>query len=307
MAAYPHLGGDDVTEVASSLQETPVFIPHGSEEQFAVVTEPTGDSNGIALVITSSGHWTTTVGTNRTFVRLARRLAGLGFTTVRFDYLGVGESSGGGRAYQLEELFTADVDAVVDWLRARGIRRFAFMGACYGARLAMDAAARTEGVVGVALAPAIVRDYEHGQRAESLPLSELARRALRVRTLRALRVPEQRRRYRRMAARRLRRYLTRGAGAGSGEFAWVSPLFLRPFERALDRGVRVLFVFGRDEDFYGDFCRGREGPLGRVLERGGDLVQILECDGSTHGLNTVAVQEDVIDAVTRFLASTSAS
>ncbi|HEX9991580.1 MAG TPA: alpha/beta fold hydrolase [Acidimicrobiales bacterium] len=297
-----------MTAVATAADEVPVWLPAGGEELFAVLTRPTGPANGVAVVLSSSGHWVTTVGTNRTYVRLARALAAEGFHVVRFDYVGVGESSGPARQYRLDDPFVGDTDAVLDWLRAQGLRRFVFLGNCYGARVAIGAAqgAPAGEVAGVALFPPAVRDFGHGERAASLPLRELAARSLRRGGLRGVlakaRTPGTRRRWaaalrKKAAALAGRRGGGNGGDGQGGGVQWVSPHFLRPLEDLVDRRVPVLLVFGEDEDFHLDFERGRAGRLGKVLDRAGDLVTIHIVDGNTHGLGTVEIQDDVVDAL----------
>jgi hypothetical protein len=83
----------------------------------------------------------------------------------------------------------------------------------------------------------------------------------------------------------------------------VSRSFVQPLEDVLERGSRVLIVYGEDDDFYADFERGAAGPLGAVLTRAGDRVELAVVPGRTHGLGSVDVQADVLDAITRWSAT----
>lgn len=305
-----------MTAVATAADETPVWLPAGDQDLFAILTRPTAPANGVAVVLSSSGHWVTTVGTNRTYVRLARSLAAEGFHVVRFDYVGVGESSGPAREYRLDDPFVGDTDVVLDWLRSQGLHRFVLLGNCYGARVAIAAAqaAGPDEVAGVALFPPAVRDFGHGERAASLPLRELAARSLRRGGIRGVlakaRTPGARRRWaaalrKKAASVTGRRKGDAGKGDG-GAVQWVSPHFLRPLEDLVDRKVPVLLVFGRDEDFYLDFERGRSGRLGKVLDRAGDLVTVHLVEGNTHGLGTVEIQEDVVETLRAWVPALTA-
>lgn len=305
--------GTSTARVATAADEVPVWIPVGDEALFAILTRPTVEPNGVTVVVSSSGHWVTTIGSNRTYVRLARSLAAAGYHTLRMDYLGIGESSGPSRRYRLDQPFAGDAAAALDWLRGQGLHRFVLLGNCYGARVAMAAAqaAPPGDVVGVALFPPVVRDFEHGQRAASLPVRELVRRAFTRGALRNLRSAEKRRRYRAALAKKVRTAAARRragrdgggdrGGRQQGAFEWVSPHFVRPLAGLVEANVPVLLVFGKDEDFYLDFQRGRPGRLDEILERAGDLVTLDVIEGNAHGLGTIAVQDEVVDAITRWL------
>jgi hypothetical protein len=80
---------------------------------------------------------------------------------------------------------------------------------------------------------------------------------------------------------------------------------VQPLEELTAAGVPVLCVFGHDEDFHLDFERGRQGRLGRVLDRAGDLVTVTLIDGNAHGLATVAVQDQVAAALDAWLPVTA--
>lgn len=294
---------------ATAAAEAPVWVPVGGEHALGILTRPTVEPNGAAVVICSSGHWVTTIGTNRTYVRLARSLAGQGYHVLRFDYVGVGESTGPTRGYHLEHPFVDDTAAVLDWLRAEGLHRFVFFGSCYGARVALAAAhsCRPGEAAGVALFPAAVRDFGHGERAASLPLRELAARSLRRGGVRGvvakLRTPGVRRRWRAALAKKAKRALGRRPAGGRGEVQWVSPSFLGPMEAMVDAGVPVLLVFGREEDFHLDFQRARAGRLGEVLDRSAGRVTVTVIEGNAHGLGTLAVQDEVVAAIDAWMAS----
>lgn len=76
------------------------------------------------------------VGSHRQFVDSARRLAAAGFTTMRFDVRGMGDSSGAQRSFEaLDEDIGAAIDAL---LHARpALRRVVLWGLCDGASAAL--------------------------------------------------------------------------------------------------------------------------------------------------------------------------
>jgi pimeloyl-ACP methyl ester carboxylesterase len=295
------------TATATTANETLAFVPSPVGELFTILTEPTGPALGVAAVIFSSGHWVTSIGANRTYVRLARELAGLGYHAVRFDYGGIGESSGPTREYRLVSPFIEDAEAIVAWLREQGLHRFVFLGPCYGARLAMAAAVRTAEVEAVGLFPPVTRDYVHNERVESLPAREVARRLFRVQTVRGLRDPSRRRRYARVFRNRVRRFTKRLRGGGGEEsrqpFQWIAPFFLNELNALVDRKVPLLLLMGEEDDFYEAYTRGTSGPLAAALERGADRITTDIVPGHTHGLASKAVQDAVVESLLRWMGA----
>jgi pimeloyl-ACP methyl ester carboxylesterase len=91
------------------------------------------------------------VGPNRLYVRLARKLAALGFPALRFDLAGIGDSPPRSGGSSFEENVLKDVAAAMDFLAARGARRYILIGLCSGADHALRVAGRDERVAGLAL------------------------------------------------------------------------------------------------------------------------------------------------------------
>ncbi len=295
-----------VEQAPTSRAESLLYLRADGEDFFAIATHPSGAGNGTGVVILSDGRWVATLGVNRFYVDLARSLAGAGFLAVRLDYRGVGESAGATRRYRLDAPLVGEARAAARWLREHGAERVVLAGTCYGARVALDAAAGTDLVDGVAMFPPVLRDHAKGQRAASLPVAEMARRALRVRTLAALRSSSERRRYLAVARAKLRQIGSgRGGGARGGggrdSFQWVSPRFVDALADSIDRGRRILLLFGEDDDFYGDFKRGCAGRLGPLVERAAPDVEVVVVPGRTHGLASVDVQASVAEALTTWL------
>lgn len=74
------------------------------------------------------------VGANRLHVEIARSLAEIGITSVRFDLSGVGDSPMRPGNHTLQECVSRDVDEVFDVLSAsHGFRHFVLVGLCSGA------------------------------------------------------------------------------------------------------------------------------------------------------------------------------
>lgn len=92
------------------------------------------------------------VGPNRLYVTFARRFVELGFTVLRFDVWGIGDSQDTAGDLQREGTFVDDTLAAFDMLRERfAATSFLLMGICMGARIAVEVASRDERVKGLLL------------------------------------------------------------------------------------------------------------------------------------------------------------
>jgi len=76
------------------------------------------------------------VGSHRQFVLLSRALADAGYAVLRFDYRGMGDSSGAQRSF---ESVSADIAAAIDHLQQRvpSVKQVALWGLCDGASAAL--------------------------------------------------------------------------------------------------------------------------------------------------------------------------
>lgn len=88
---------------------------------------------GVVIVV---GGPQTRVGSHRQFVLLARGLAAAGYSTLRFDYRGMGDSGGTQRRF---DVVTPDIAAAIDALLAAcpGVTRVALWGLCDAASAAL--------------------------------------------------------------------------------------------------------------------------------------------------------------------------
>jgi pimeloyl-ACP methyl ester carboxylesterase len=90
------------------------------------------------------------VGASRTHVQLARALAAEGFTSLRFDFSGIGDSEVRRDALPIEERFVSESREAMDYLSsAVGIEQFVLGGLCSGADGGFFTALQDERVIGL--------------------------------------------------------------------------------------------------------------------------------------------------------------
>jgi len=288
--------------LATTRDEVPVVFDAGGDALFGVITRPTAAARGIGVIgILPGGGRPLGMNRNRLSVRLARALAAEGFHAMRFDYHGIGESDGVIERFRLDQPFDVDLSAAAASLREEGAERLFLIGSCFGARTVVAAAPSIPGVERVLLISFPIRDMELGERhttrvARDVGVGSMVRRGLTRKGLAGLLDARQRDRYRRVARAKLR-----ATGARlRGREAWrntydVSERFLGQLAEMLDRGIDATFVFGEDEDLYGEFVRARGGALGEVLASGGERVDVATIPGWVHGFTRLEVQDAVAD------------
>jgi alpha/beta superfamily hydrolase len=131
-----------------------VYAVGPSKSLVAAVTEPVGaagNSEAPVIVILNTGiiH---RVGHQRKFVILARELAARGYSVVRFDFSGIGDSERREDDLPALEGCLDDIRIILDWLEAsRGHHCAILLGLCSGADHAIIYAGSDPRVVGAAL------------------------------------------------------------------------------------------------------------------------------------------------------------
>ena len=92
------------------------------------------------------------VGPGRIYVKIARDLRSLGFTSLRFDFSGIGDSKPRQDNLPFDKSSIDETQSAMDFLQTKlGIRRFVLMGGCSGARVSFAAAASDPRVAGCIL------------------------------------------------------------------------------------------------------------------------------------------------------------
>ena len=98
-----------------------------------VVSDPEGQSNGLGLLFMNAG-FTHHVGPQRMYVRFARRAAEMGFTSLRFDNSGIGDSPRRADNLPFPDSVIKDANDAMNFLQStRGIDKCVLTGVCWGA------------------------------------------------------------------------------------------------------------------------------------------------------------------------------
>lgn len=240
------------------MKEAPIFIPSVDATLFGILTEPWGESNGTVVLILWGGDTIGSFGKNQIKAKLSRRLAGLGYHSLRIDYPGAGDSVGKPVTYDLNHSFREHVIAAVDWLRCHGFPNVLLLGHCFGARLALSSLGLIQDPVGLVLIAPPVRDYSN----PALPR------------------------------------LSKRAPGTEGEDSNGAAIhnFLSPLACALERGLPVLILYGPDDPWYPDFSMALRGDLGKLVERAEGQAAVRVLHSYRHGFPSITAQDDLIYA-----------
>lgn len=138
-------------------QERAVVFECAGEELFGVLSQPSDACEiGVVLVVGGPQY---RVGSHRQFVLLARHLAAAGFTVLRFDARGMGDSSGEFPGF---ENIDSDITAAITCLRNEvpEVRQVVLWGLCDAASAALLGRRALQEVAGLVLLNPWVRNAE---------------------------------------------------------------------------------------------------------------------------------------------------
>lgn len=286
----------------SGYRESPVVFSAGRADLFGIFSQPRTSAGDLGVVLLTGGGFIPMMHRNRMWVRLARRLAAAGWPVLRFDYHGVGESSGRVDEFWLDRPFVEDLDAAVSWLRGKAVSRIALVGSCFGARTILAGSESLGDLAGICLLSVPLRGHRQGELAanrfaEEWTAAQYMRRAFRWRVLQRLLTPEWQQTYVRILKVKLRDVLNGRQSAQPGErsLRWISRGFLQPLRRLVERGVPVLLLYGSAEEYYNDFRRAAQGELGDLLAAGRLTLEVRTIGGVLHGFTTLAAQSQAIE------------
>lgn len=275
--------------------EEPAFFPAGAETLFGIVSRPVQAEIDVCVIALAGGGYTGTTTRYAPPVVMSRRLAERGYRALRFDYHGVGESTGDVPRFTLSTLFRADVEGAVRFAVEQDLGKIVLLGYCFGARTAMAAIPALKDVSGAVLLSPPLQDYDQETFDGFLDTSsarDLLKKGLSASVLRGLRDPERRKMYRRAATQWTRRRMGKDPSPREDEHRWISPRYLEPLRILAERRLPTLVIYGNQDDYYEDFLRARDGEVGRIVSRPGSRIDVETIDGLFHAFPKTSVREE---------------
>jgi pimeloyl-ACP methyl ester carboxylesterase len=278
--------------------ERPIFFASGDEMSFGIVTEPIGDAREVAVISLAGAVHVPSANRNRIWVHLNRRLAANGFHALRFEYAGMGESSGPGRPFRRDKPRTDDLLGAVAHFEERGLDRFVLVGTCFGALTALLTAPQIERIEKIVLlSPLILDSKSYAQLASETDLKSYVVKAFRPQTLKGAFRSATRSSYRKIA-----RAKVEAIRDGAADSLPVSPRVMAAIRSLVERRIPTTIAFGSDDVHYADWRRATKGRLGKLVEDA-DNIDIVVLPGYLHSFPQLSVQGDVVDLVAERLSS----
>ncbi len=280
------------------LDESPVFFQSGDDVLLGMFTRPLARPLDVALISAAGGLRGTSMGRNRLMVRLSRQAGRRGFHGFRFDYHGVGESTGPIESFSLDAPYSQDLEAAAREVERLGIERHLFAGVCFGARTVMSVAPSHRGLVGVALVEPPIRDgTREGRKHTRYGTGKVLRAAVKPWVLAGLFKAEQRAYYAKYVKAKIHAAKSRDEQKEATDLSWVSEHFLATMRQLIDRRVPVLLIYGEGSENYREFRRAQSGKLGALMGSAGTLIETVTLPGQIHGFSDLLSQQRVIDTI----------
>ncbi len=129
--------------------EKPYTFENKGQKLYGILHGP--ETPRSTAVIFLHGWGTYRIGPHRIFVEAARRFASDGFTCVRFDFRGRGESEGDLAGTALLDMIDDAKVAAKETRKLQGVSRIVLLGLCSGGEVAVGAAASNPDVDGLVL------------------------------------------------------------------------------------------------------------------------------------------------------------
>jgi alpha-beta hydrolase superfamily lysophospholipase len=161
-----------------AITEYPAWIPAGDTSLFGIVTEPlSGERRRRAVILLNAGadfH----IGASRMYVSLARRWARRGYSVLRLDFAGIGDSPtrpGTADDEVFPEEALLDIRSAVEYMRARyKVSDMTLAGLCSGAYHALRAAAAGLDINRILMVNPQNYFWEKGMSLDRVQLAEVA-------------------------------------------------------------------------------------------------------------------------------------
>jgi pimeloyl-ACP methyl ester carboxylesterase len=290
---------------ATTHHESPVFFQVDGEDLFGVLTRPVGDPLGVGVVVAWGGGYLGSTGRNRIWVRLCRELSARGFHCLRFDYRGVGDSTGVTERFALDRPFESDTLGAIDWMRSVGVDRFVLVGWCFGARSVLAVARQLPGLLGLGLVsiplywtPA--KGIAH--RASTVRLRRVVAAVLNPSLLRGLLDPRQRARLAKLLRAKWLGAKSRRDGGHSvtGPTPRVDGIVLEPLQDLAGSRTPILLLYGTEDPEFQDYEALKSGELARVLN-GPQPVEVKILPGQIHDIGRLAAQDAAVEVIKEWI------
>lgn len=272
--------------------EEPVYISAGGNCLFGILTLPADGSDAVVLVAGPGGPNAASFQRNSMAVRLARQLAEAGLGVLRFDYHGVGDSTGEIAEFDLEVPFDEDMGGTLAWAVEKGFDHIGVIGMCFGsstALTALDSPVPVDCFVFVTMPLASTATVVKRHLGTGGFLRQLRRRL----SWDALSDPVIRKRYLAVLTSMVRQTLGRKPVSG----AQGRSNLMAGLKRCGSAGISTLMIYGAKDSYY----LNTRQTLETLAVSYPNIEIIAEFDGELHGFPTIAGQEAFVQSLVSWI------
>lgn len=283
--------------------ETPIYADAGRYQVFGIHTAPSVEPNGCGVILCAGGSWIPSMNRNRMFVDIARTLAANGYDVWRYEYRGVGESTGPEADYNLRRPFVRELKAGVRVLQDRGVDRIFLFGTCFGAILALYAAPQVPEVSGAVLVSPPLGRFTGA--AEGSSISTYAQK-LTWAAVKA-RLTDRRKRTSNLRVLWTRVLMVSGTlgrravGRGPRPDNWLAPHLVRAYERVVKARMPLIVVWGDKDPDYKGFAASLDHRVGALMTELGDRGQLIVRPGQVHRFLSSTSQRFMIEGANQWI------
>lgn len=234
------------------------------------------------------------VGPHQMFTKMARQAEELGFTSLRFDFRGRGDSEGDTQQTTLTTMIADTINATRFILQETGLEHVALIGDCSGSEVALGAGILHPAIESMVLwsAPIVAGDRQRTDRAKQKHmLAEYGRKVFRKETWRKLVGAK-------LQVREIARVIASG-GKGAGEQGAAVDAQIDWYERFVGFQGDQLFIYGGNDpttpgslSHYEQLCQRAKRPFNRHV-----------VPGANHAFYSLAWENEVIEVSLQWLQS----
>jgi pimeloyl-ACP methyl ester carboxylesterase len=256
---------------------------------FGILTTPDDDVkvNGAPIALILNAGIVHRVGPFRMHVNLARSLAAQGFSTMRIDLSGLGDSSPRTGKLETENRAEMDVADAMDFLTQQtGVEEFVLLGLCSGAYNSHKVSVRDKRIVGGVFMDGIVfRTFGY---------------YLRQHVVRYLRPRFWRNAIKRRWVQEVSAGDEDGESLAAGEFFNVDGMTVDSVIKLMNRGVQMLFLY---TDGYDDICGRSQFKEMYGFQPDDGQLQVEYYPKSEHTFRLMENRKAVCDRVSEWFSS----
>lgn len=259
-----------------------------------VTSIPQANADKTAVILLNPGivHRT---GPGRIYVKIARALAARGFTVIRFDFSGIGDSSVRLDNRPFEESSVDETRAAMSFLHAtRGCDRFILMGGCSGAAVSLETAGldrRAIGVIAINFPARADEEESAGRRNGGHYYWNFAVRSLKSWCKLLTGQSDYRKIVRALAQSAKRKFFRRN------QESVLDQRFRTKLRELVARQVHLTFICSKGDPLLEDLRQAGGKELKQLCAQGKAACEIIS--GSDHTFSALSDQERLVEVVVR--------